>query len=378
MYMSLIVVMEDEDGTRMLLAALLKKQGYQVMVAENGLQGLDLVMRHKPDLVLSDVQMPELNGLQMLATLRRHPTLGTTPVILLTSMQERAVMRAGMTTGADDYITKPFKPAEVYEAVAAQLSKRNAGHLLAETDKRQAVKTALELQKHNLSGLYEKRLAKELGDRWPDGKGDDDHLLENAAVLFVDTANFGALSAQLSSDELSALVKKFYTSAGDTMHVFGANIMQFVGAGLLAVFASSEDTHVLNHDLRAVRAASGLLDAARGMRHYLQTSYPDRDLAAFAVHAAITSGPVNLTMMQDPMNVSPPQVLPVGVAVSQCILLQKQVAALGWTMAVSAATERAVAAQGAGIKVGRRSAVPMGNGSETLQAAEYISLLTTA
>ncbi len=372
--MPLIVVMEDEDGTRLLLSTLLKKQGYEVMAAENGAKGLELVTQFNPDLVISDVQMPELNGLQMLATLRKHPTLGTTPVILLTSVQERAVMRAGMTFGAEDYITKPFKPAEVYEAVAAQLNKRTAQQVMAETDKRQAVSTALDLQEQSLATLYEKRLAKELGDRWPDGGGSDDHLLQLAAVLYVDTANFGALSTQLSGEELRALVKKFYNSAGDTVNLFGANIMQFVGAGLLAVFASSDDAPLVNHDFRAVRAASALLDAASGMRHYLQTTYPDRDLPLFEVHAAITSGPVTLTMLQDPLSVAPPQVLPVGVAVNQCMTLQKRAAGLGWSMAVSFATLNAIEAQGAGVKVGRRTSVPLARNAPSVDAAEFISL----
>src|SRR5881396_1288118 len=122
--MAVIVVMEDDAGTRMLVASVLKKDGHEVLAAEDGVQGLALVRGQVPDLVISDVQMPGLNGFDMLAQMRSDANVAAIPVILLTSLQERAHIRIGMTTGADDYITKPFRAAELRQAVAAQLNKR--------------------------------------------------------------------------------------------------------------------------------------------------------------------------------------------------------------------------------------------------------------
>ena len=103
--MALIVVMEDDAGTRMLVASVLKRDGHVVLGAEDAAQGLELVRTSRPELIISDVQMPGMNGFQMLAALRQDPASATTPVILLTSLQERAHIRIGMTTGAVDYIT---------------------------------------------------------------------------------------------------------------------------------------------------------------------------------------------------------------------------------------------------------------------------------
>jgi DNA-binding response OmpR family regulator len=125
--MALIVLMEDDAATRTLIASVLKKDGHDRARRGKRPPGLLLVQSHKPDLVISDVQMPELNGFEMLASLRQDPEIAATPVILLTSLQERAHMRIGMTSGADDYITKPFRPGELREAAAAQLNKRHAG-----------------------------------------------------------------------------------------------------------------------------------------------------------------------------------------------------------------------------------------------------------
>jgi DNA-binding response OmpR family regulator len=165
--MPLIVVMEDDAGTRMLVASVLKKDGYDVLTAENGAAGLQAGAGAPPDLIISDVQMPEMNGFQMLAAVRQNPKLAATPVILLTSLQERAHMRIGMTTGADDYITKPFRPGELREAAAAQLNKRVMQATLQGMAVDAAVQAALEDQKHKLAKLYEQRLAKELSERWP-------------------------------------------------------------------------------------------------------------------------------------------------------------------------------------------------------------------
>jgi DNA-binding response OmpR family regulator len=172
--MALIVVMEDDAGTRMLIASVLRKDGHEVLAAENGAQGLALVQSRNPQLIISDVQMPEMNGFQMLAAVRQDPALATTPVILLTSLQERAHMRIGMTTGADDYITKPFRPAELREAASAQLNKRVMQATLQSMAVDAAVQAALVEQKHQLAKLYEQRLASELSDRWPSGDGSED------------------------------------------------------------------------------------------------------------------------------------------------------------------------------------------------------------
>ena len=121
--MPLIVVMDDDAGTRMLVSQVLKKDGYDVLAADNGAGGLRLIQEHKPDLVISDVQMPEMDGFQVIEHVRADAELAATPIILLTSLAERSHMRHGMTSGADDYLTKPFTPAELRSAVNAQLNK---------------------------------------------------------------------------------------------------------------------------------------------------------------------------------------------------------------------------------------------------------------
>ncbi len=370
--MATIIVMEDDASTRMLVASVLKKDGHEVLTAEDGAQGLELVGPLRPDLIISDVQMPGMNGFQMLAALRANPANASIPVILLTSLQERAHMRIGMTTGADDYITKPFRPGELREAVAAQLNRRAVQANLQAMVVDAAVHRALVEQKHELSKLYEERLASELSERWPEGDGNaGDERLASATVLFVDIPNYATVAQKLDSQELAELVKKFYGNANDAVHLFGARHMRFVGEGMLAIFASGEDTQTVNHGLRAAKAALGLVESTRGIRDYLSSRYPGRELPAFEVNVAMHTGPVALALLQDPLHGGPPQTLPVGDAVSATMLLQKQGRALGWHIIASVAALRAVTGA---VRIGRRAMVDLPGRALPMDSVELVGL----
>jgi DNA-binding response OmpR family regulator len=363
--MPVIVVMEDDVDIRALIVHLLTHEGYEVLAADNGIQGLELVEHHRPDLIISDVQMPGMTGFQVLDLVRQSPALCSTPVILLTGLQERVHVRHGMTAGADDYITKPFVPSELTLAVDAQLTRR-AGQSARQ---QVAVNTAVNVV---LDELYERRLEQQLGNGWPTAEGSASETFAHATVLFVDMANYRALSEQLNSAELSELVKTFYGSAGDTVYLFGARHMQFVGEGLLAVFVESNDTQSVKHGLRASRAALGLIDSAQRMRHYLQTRFAERQLPQFKVSVALHSGPVVLARMDDPLNGAPTQILPVGDVVSATMLLQKQAQALDWAIVASQAMLASVEDM---VKTGRHAAVSLPGRALPIEAAELLKIV---
>ena len=369
--MPLIVVMEDDAATRMLVASVLKKDGYDVLSSENGADGLALVRAHKPDLVISDVQMPVMDGFAMLQALRADPDLLAIPVVLLTSLQERAHMRIGMTSGADDYITKPFRPGELREAAAAQLNRRQMREVAQASVVDAAVNHALDAQKQQLARLYEKKLAAELSDKWPVSDGSDaDETFASATVLFLDVQNYAALAESLNSAELSDIVRRFYNNAGDTVHLFGARHMQFVGEALLAVFVDGTDTLSVNHGLRAARAALGMVDAARRVQAYMQSHFPAASLPLFGVSVALHSGPVTLARLHNPLH-GEMQILPVGDVVNSAFLLQKQAVSVGWTIAASVPMLRSVTGA---VQTGARALITLPGRALPMDAAELLSL----
>jgi CheY-like chemotaxis protein len=120
--MARIVVLEDDASTRRLITAVLKKAGHEVTDVDNGAEGLLIVLAEQPDLVVSDVEMPKMNGFEVLQQIRQDAETSQTPVILLTSRSSQADIAQGLSDGANDYITKPFEPTALLKSVEARLA----------------------------------------------------------------------------------------------------------------------------------------------------------------------------------------------------------------------------------------------------------------
>jgi len=120
--MGKVLVVDDEQGMREFLTMLLEKQGHRVITAADGEQALQLVAEHTPDLVISDLRMPNVDGIGLLAGVRKqHPEL---PVILVTAYASSDSTIQAMRLGADDYITKPFRIEEIRLVVEKALARR--------------------------------------------------------------------------------------------------------------------------------------------------------------------------------------------------------------------------------------------------------------
>src|SRR5262245_2165730 len=119
--MKKILIIEDEPEMRRNLATLLRYHEYEPIVAENGRTGVALARREKPDLVLCDVMMPELDGHGVLQALQQDADLALVPFIFLTAKGEKGDLRSGMNLGADDYLTKPVANADLVRAIEARL-----------------------------------------------------------------------------------------------------------------------------------------------------------------------------------------------------------------------------------------------------------------
>lgn len=122
--MTRILVVEDEQDLREEIVDILGFENYETFDAENGRVGVEMARLHKPDLIVSDIMMPQLDGYEMLMELRSDPTTETIPFLFLTAKAERTDMRKGMVLGADDYLVKPFKSEELLDAIHACLQKR--------------------------------------------------------------------------------------------------------------------------------------------------------------------------------------------------------------------------------------------------------------
>lgn len=121
---SLVLIAEDEPEIADILSAYLQRSGLRSVHAANGRRALDLHLSLKPDLILLDVQMPRLDGWQVLSEVRHR---GDTPVIMLTALDQDIDKLTGLRIGADDYVVKPFNPAEVVARIQAVLRRAHPG-----------------------------------------------------------------------------------------------------------------------------------------------------------------------------------------------------------------------------------------------------------
>ena len=121
--MTRILVIEDEPQMRRNLVTILRLEQFEPLAAEHGQAGVELARRERPDLILCDVMMPELDGYGVLKALHDDPATMNIPFIFLTARGERIDVRAGMNLGADDYLVKPVDKADLLRAIRTRLAR---------------------------------------------------------------------------------------------------------------------------------------------------------------------------------------------------------------------------------------------------------------
>ena len=121
--MKRILLIEDNKDVRENTADILELANYEVATAENGKIGVELAEKFRPDVIICDIMMPELDGYGVLEILGKNSTTASIPFIFLTAKTDRAEVRLGMNLGADDYLTKPFEEKELLEAISSRLRK---------------------------------------------------------------------------------------------------------------------------------------------------------------------------------------------------------------------------------------------------------------
>jgi len=124
-FMNKVLVIEDDEAVRQFIVAGLRMKGYEMTEAVHGRLGVEVAKAQPPDLILCDIQMPEMDGYETLRALRSHPATATIPFVFLTGAADRSDVRLGMELGADDYLTKPFTLSELQATVAARIQKQS-------------------------------------------------------------------------------------------------------------------------------------------------------------------------------------------------------------------------------------------------------------
>ncbi len=233
-----LLVADDNKVNRLLLTRSLELQGHRVASAENGRVALEMLRSEPFDLMLLDMEMPEMNGFQVLEQLLDDAQLRDLPVIVTSSLESVDTVVRCIELGAADYLTKPVNPVLLKARIDASLEKKRLQDQLKEMVRRFATpEVAQDLQKSGFS----------LGGKRVTG-----------TVMFSDIRGFTPLVESQPPEETIDLLNTYYTLMFDAISGHGGIVNQMVGDGLMAIFGAP--LPLPDHCGSAVRAALEMIE----------------------------------------------------------------------------------------------------------------------
>jgi adenylate cyclase len=240
----LILVVDDAPDNVEIVRRRLEAQNYNVVAAADGLEALEQVKRQVPDLILLDVMMPRLDGIETIKRLKADRSLPFVPVIMLTAQSDKKEVVAGLDAGADEYLTKPFDAGALMARVRAMLRMkalhdevRSQAIQLAQWNEtlEQRVSEQLVALKH-LDWL-KRFLAPQIAELVITS-GDDilrSHR-RDVAVVFCDLRGFTAFSEIAEPEEQIAMLAEYHNTLGALINRFQGTLIHIVGDGVMVVF----------------------------------------------------------------------------------------------------------------------------------------------
>ncbi len=236
-----ILVADDNRVNRLLLSRGLEAQGHTMVFAEHGREALDLLRSRHFDLLLLDVEMPELDGYGVLAELKEDPRLRDIPVVMTSALDELDSVVKCVEMGAEDYLTKPINPVLLNARITASLEK----------------KRLRDQQRELISKFATKEVADDLltSGFALGGKHVD------ASALFCDIRSFTTIVEAHEPTETIELLNDYYTLMMDAISGEGGIVNQMVGDGLMAIFGAPMPQD--DHRQRAVLAALQMVEMIR-------------------------------------------------------------------------------------------------------------------
>ncbi len=240
-----ILIVDDNRDLRGYLRRVLNQAGYSVISARNGAHGYTEAQEHRPDLIVTDLMMPQVSGLDLIAMIRQDQQLAGTPMILLTAKANEETRIEGTEMGADAYLAKPFNDRELLAEV------RNL--LALKTNERRVAQLNLYLTESVLKrflppSLVSKAATGELSlDLRPEPR--------MITVLFTDIVGFTSLANTLRSRRVAELLNQYLGAMTEAIFANGGTVDKFMGDGIMALFGAPEDCSPNEQVRRAVQTA---------------------------------------------------------------------------------------------------------------------------
>jgi adenylate cyclase len=257
-----ILIVDDNPTNVKVLQTRLAAEGYEILTAADGEEGLAAARQHTPDLILLDVMMPKLDGFEVCRRLRADAAFPFTPIIMVTAMADSKDVIAGLEAGGDEYLTKPVDHAALAARVRSMLRIKRL-HDTVET-------LAAEVKEWNAS--LERRVAEQVGELERVGRlrrffspqlaelivngGTDDPLKSHRreiTVVFLDLRGFTAFAEVAEPEEVMGVLREYYQVTGKLILEYEGTLEHFTGDGITILF--NDPVPIPNPAERAVRMA---------------------------------------------------------------------------------------------------------------------------
>jgi adenylate cyclase len=240
----LILVVDDAPDNVEIVRLRLEGQRYDVITAADGLEALDQVNTHLPDLVLLDVMMPRLDGIETIRRLKADASLPFIPVVMLTAQSDKKEVVAGLDAGADEYLTKPFDASTLLARVRAMLRMkalhdevRAQAAQLAQWNQTLEQRVAEQLSALGRVDWLKRFLPPQIAELVLTS-GDDilrSHR-RDVAVVFCDLRGFTSFSEVAEPEEQITMLAEYHTTLGTLINNFQGTLIHIVGDGVMVVF----------------------------------------------------------------------------------------------------------------------------------------------
>jgi len=268
----LILVVDDNDANVDILETRLMSQGYDVITARDGAEALSRAQSQLPDLILLDIMMPEIDGLEVARRLKSDPDLPFMPIVLVTAKADTRDVIAGLEAGGDEYLTKPIEQGslvarvrsllrikemhDIIEAQASDLAKQ--AESLAELNRTLEERVATQVGELDRLGRLRRFLPRQLAEMIV-SSGDESLLNSHrreVTVVFCDLRGFTAFSEIAEPEEVIGVLAEYHAVAGPLIEQNEGTLERFLGDGLMVLF--NDPVEHDDHVQRALRLAVAL------------------------------------------------------------------------------------------------------------------------
>jgi len=239
-----ILVVDDQRTNVELMAQLLRGRGYEVHTALDGAQALALVREVRPDLVISDIVMPDVDGYEVCRRLRAEPETALLPVVLVTSLDPQAERVTGIEAGADDFLSKPVNWSELLARVSSLLrvkslqdEVRRQAEALREWNAELEQRVEQQVSAIERLGRLKRFFSPQVADAIvAGGEGILEPHRREITAVFLDLRGFTSFTDRADPDEVLELLRAYHEALGRIVGEFGGTLEHFAGDGVMVFF----------------------------------------------------------------------------------------------------------------------------------------------